>query len=121
MVIFRSSEGKAGYHPAETLEDAVRFVERLRNAEGVEQARIFRLEEVAFEYRPYFKVEVAGGAPAPVPAPVEVEVEPEADVPAVEEAPAEPEVASSPEDELGPIEPEEVGVGANGRRGLFGR
>lgn len=114
MVIFRSSEGKAGYHPAETLEDAARFVERLRNAEGVEQARIFRLEEVTFEFRPYFKVEV-GGAPSPVPAPAPVE--PAVDAPEAEAAAP----ADEPGDELGPIEPEEVGIGANGRRGLFGR
>lgn len=61
MVIFRSGEGKVGYHQAETLEEAARFVERLRNHEGVEQTRIFRLEEVAFEFRPYYRVEVPSG------------------------------------------------------------
>ncbi len=81
MVIFRSGEGKAGYHQADVLEDAIRFVERLRNSENVEQARIFRMEEVLFEYRPYFRVEVGGASPSPeaahlpgavaVPAPVE--------------------------------------------------
>lgn len=65
MVIFRSGEGKAGYHQADALEDAIRFVERLRNSENVEQARIFRMEEVLFEYRPYFRVEVGGASPAP--------------------------------------------------------
>jgi hypothetical protein len=115
MVIFRSSEGKAGYHPAETLEDAIRFVERLRNAEGVEQARIFRLEEVTFEFKPYFKVEVGGAAPAPV-----AEAVPAAEATDAPETLA--EAVAAPVDELaelGPIEPEEVGI--NGRRGLFGR
>ena len=65
MVIFRSSEGKSGYHQAEAIEDAVRFVERLRNAEGVEQARIFTMEEVHFEFRPYYRVEVTGGSAEP--------------------------------------------------------
>jgi hypothetical protein len=119
MVIFRSSEGKAGYHPAETLEDAARFVERLRNAEGVEQARIFRLEEVTFEFKPYFKVEVGAGATLPTPASTPAPFE----VPAVEGQPETlTEALDAPVDELaelGPIEPEEVGV--NGRRGLFGR
>ena len=63
MVIFRTTEGKAGYHQAEALDEAVRFVERIRNEESVEQARIFRLQEVAFEFRPYFRVELTG-APA---------------------------------------------------------
>lgn len=111
MVIFRSSEGKAGYHQADALEDAVRFVERLRNSENVEQARIFRLEEVSFEYRPYFRVEVGATAPAvvpehapePAPKPDHV-VEPVAD-----------EGFQLPE----PVEGDEVGAGA--RRGLFSR
>lgn len=60
MVIFRTPEGKPGYQPAETVQDAVAVVERLRNDEGVENVRIFRLEELTFEYRPYYKVEIAG-------------------------------------------------------------
>jgi hypothetical protein len=60
MVIFRTPEGKPGYQPAETVNDAVAVVERLRNDEGVENVRIFRLEEVQFELRPYFRVELAG-------------------------------------------------------------
>lgn len=59
MVIFRTPEGKPGYQPAETVQEAVSIVERLRNDEGVENVRIFRLEEVQFELRPYYKVELA--------------------------------------------------------------
>jgi hypothetical protein len=108
MVIFRSSEGKAGYHQAEALEDAVRFVERLRNSENVGQARIFRLEEVAFEYRPYFRVEV--GSPGVAPAAV---------------VGAAPPVEPVAHDGFEPPEPveghdgDEVGAGA--RKGLFSR
>jgi hypothetical protein len=74
MVIFRTPEGKPGYQPAETVQDAVQVVERLRNEESVENVRIFRLEEVQFELRPYYKVELAGigtseDAPAESPAP----------------------------------------------------
>jgi hypothetical protein len=65
MVIFRTPEGKPGYQPADTVQDAIEVVERLRNDEGVENVRIFRLEELSFEYRPYYKVELArSGAPA---------------------------------------------------------
>src|SRR2546430_13607724 len=76
MVIFRRPDGKPGYHQADSVEDAVRFVEMLRNQEKVTDARIFRMEEVPIEIRTYYKVEVAGEqneAPAPaaaVPAPV---------------------------------------------------
>ena len=66
MVIFRSTEGKPGYHQADTLEDAVRFVERLRNQEGITDTRVFRMQEVPLEVKTYFKVEVASSSDAPV-------------------------------------------------------
>ena len=72
MVIFRTPEGKPGYQPAETVEDAVGVVERLRNEDGVENVRIFRLEELAFEYRPYYKVELAGASGGPPSTPTQV-------------------------------------------------
>lgn len=65
MVIFRSNEGKTGYHQADALDEAVRFVEHLRNQEQVTDARIFRMDEVALEVKTYYKVEVSTGAPAP--------------------------------------------------------
>ncbi len=70
MVVFRSAEGKPGYHQAETLDDAVRFVERLRNQEGVNDSRVFRMDEVPLEFKTYVRVEVAGAEPPPMP-PVE--------------------------------------------------
>ena len=38
MVIYRGADGRPGYHQTEQLDDAVRFVEGLRNDEGVEHA-----------------------------------------------------------------------------------
>ena len=82
MVIYRTADGQPGYHQTEALDDAVSFVERLRNGDGVDHARIFRMEEVAFDFKPYFRVEVGGEArsasaptapqmaPAPAPAPL---------------------------------------------------
>lgn len=66
MVNFRSAEGKQGYHPTDTLEEAVRFVEHLRNQEHVADARVWRLHEVPLEVKTYYKVEVASPAPEPV-------------------------------------------------------
>lgn len=86
MVIYRGPDGKPGYHQTEDIHDAVGFVEQLRNDQGVEHARIFRLEELAFNYRPYFRVELSGGAPA---------VESGSSAPAVAAAPAEAEEAST--------------------------
>lgn len=59
MVIFRTPDGKPGYQPADAVEEAVAIVERLRNEDGVENVRIYRMEEVAFEYKPYFRVQLA--------------------------------------------------------------
>jgi len=78
MVIYRTGDGQPGYHQADELDQAVEFVERLRNGEGVNSARIFHMEEVNFDFRPYFKVEIgpsgestkgptADSAPAPEP------------------------------------------------------
>ena len=68
MVNFRSSEGKPGYHPTDTLEEAVRFVEHLRNQEQVDDARVWRLQEVPLEVKTYYKVEVVTAAPDTGPA-----------------------------------------------------
>jgi len=107
MVNFRSAEGKPGYHPTDTLEEAVRFVEHLRNQEQVADARVWRLQEVPLEVKTYYKVVVPTGAPAPAPAPA-----PEPAVvapPAVDDSAPKAEVAG-----------DAVGAGgANGAR--FGR
>ena len=74
MVIFQDGDGNPGYHEVDALDDAIQHVEHLRNDEGVEQARIFQMEEVTFEFRPYFRVEVGTAANATADAP-EAEVE----------------------------------------------
>lgn len=79
MVIFQTPDGNPGYNQFEEIDEAVRFVENLRNDQGVENARMFALEEVKFEFKQYYRVEVdppmvgpAGSTsgPAFVPAPV---------------------------------------------------
>lgn len=78
MVIFQTPDGNPGYNQFETLEEAVRFVEKLRNEQSVETARMFALEEVKFDFKPYFKVNldqpaVTAGSSAPAtPAPAAV-------------------------------------------------
>ena len=59
MVIFRTTDGKPAYHQTEALDDAVRFVEHLRNEEQVTDARIFTMTEVALEFKVHWRVEVA--------------------------------------------------------------
>lgn len=64
MVMFRSAEGKPGYHHTESLDEAIGFVEHLRNQEQVPEARIFRMEEIPIAVKTYYKVEVSTAQPA---------------------------------------------------------
>ena len=80
MVIFESQDGSTGQQHCDDLDGAVGYVESLRNEQGIDRARIFRLEEVNFQVTPYYVVSLAeangsvqqtnGSAPEPViPAP----------------------------------------------------
>lgn len=76
MVIFQTPDGNPGYNQFETLDEAVRFVEKLRNEQNVSTARMFALEEVKFDFRPYYKVEVsalgAAGSSTPTTPPIDL-------------------------------------------------
>ncbi len=61
LVIANSATGEPTYREVDDLDAAVGTVEQLRNDEGVEQARICRLEDVPFEFRPYYRVQVHAG------------------------------------------------------------
>ena len=121
MVSYRDAEGKHCYHEVDALSDATTLVEHLRNDEAVDHARIFKLEEVTFEFRPYFRVEIADGA-----APSSPEVGQGGWLAAAQEA-------SAPDEDRDPLAAawaasersedradDSVGAGM-GRRGLFGR
>lgn len=64
MVVFRTNEGKQGYHLEETLDGAVRFVEHLRNNEQVAESKVYRMHEVPIEFKVIYKVEVSGSSAA---------------------------------------------------------
>ena len=115
MVVYRSTDGRPGYYEADDLDGAVRWVEHLRNAEGVTDSRIFELHEVPIEYKPYYRVEVApAGA---------VEPEPAAEVAPAEVAPVEATEAVPAEVGAGPgfTPPTPVTPTAGARFGLFSR
>jgi hypothetical protein len=128
MVIYRGADGKPGYHQTDDIHDAVMYVESLRNDKDVDHARIFRLEEVTFEYKPYYRVELSTGGTAAVSVGDEVsesadhddvvdttEVDDDGDGDDDVETEAE---ASDDEDDDVPEESVEAG---GARRGLFGR
>src|SRR5687768_10803739 len=79
MVIYSTSDGTSCHEQADAIDEAALFVERLRNQDGIEEIRIYRMEELSFAFRPYYKVELGMperfhvGSPPPdvfaVPAP----------------------------------------------------
>jgi hypothetical protein len=125
MVSYRSSDGKQSYHQTDELSDAMQYVEHLRNAEGVEHARIFKLEELSFEYRPYYRVELASVLPPPPAVMPSTESEWLSPTPEVTETPAAEDAdplaaAWSVSERAEGADGESVGAGM-GRKGLFGR
>jgi hypothetical protein len=143
MVIFQTPEGSPGYKQFESLDEAVGFVEELRNERGVTNARMFALEEIKFELKPVFKVEVqaltAGSAAAPPPAapaapapagPAPVAPAPAPQIHAQPVAPAEPAPpppggAPASQEQAAPEAPAPAAAEPPkeqpARRGLFGR
>src|SRR5829696_5645439 len=139
MVIYSTSDGRSCHQQADAIDEAALLVERLRNQDGIEDIRIYRMEEISFAFRPYYKVElglpdrqtpappsdvvggtnVIAGPPTPPPlaarptaaSPAPVIPEPD---PGVAEASAVPPPPAA--------DPLAEGAAANGaRRGLFGR
>lgn len=64
MVIYRTADGKAAFQQVDDLAAAVAFVEKVRNEDGVETSRIYRLEQVNFRFEPYYQVRLETGEPA---------------------------------------------------------
>ncbi|HVM08199.1 MAG TPA: hypothetical protein VM345_07055 [Acidimicrobiales bacterium] len=137
MVIYRSAEGQPVYHQTESLEEAARHLEHLRNAGQGTDARIFSMQEIPVEVKTYYKVEVpaepkAAAPAAPAPAPAATPAAPAAPAaqpqPAAAPASPAPAAAAAP---ASPVAPQPVkgepaaagaGAGANGGRfGLFGK
>jgi hypothetical protein len=133
-------DGSEQYERFVAIDEAVALVERLRN-EGNPTARIFRLEEIQFEVKAYYRVEV--GVPAAPAVPVPEEPAFEISPPRAEQLEPEPAPAPEPmtvvdataeEIEEGPGTRAPRGSGGSGpdeyavstslggaRRGLFGR
>ena len=59
IVVYQTDDGSSGFEQCGNLDDAIVVAERLRNVDGVENPRIFRMEEVHIDFRPYYRVEVA--------------------------------------------------------------
>lgn len=126
MVIFRDPEGRPGYHQAEQLDEAVRFVEELRNERQVNDARVFSMHEIPLEFKNYWRVEVtAPPAPPAPPVPAPDARATESFVATLDVAdPIEPDPAPELDEEPQPlsfVSGEPSPVHSTGRFGIFGR
>lgn len=99
LVRFTTTEGRDAQHVAPSLDDALRFVERLRNNEEATVVRLFRLQEVPVAFKAYYRaeiqpVEAAETAPEPVAAPAQPVAKPAEGRPAAVAAPSGADVDS---------------------------
>jgi hypothetical protein len=130
MVIYRTSDGSSCYEQADAIDEAALFVERLRNKEGIDQIRIYRMEEISFAFRPYYKVELGLTEKQNTPTPPSASTAQPAPRPEPERADEDDATdgAGAVTDVRSDVPPpppaagdDEVAGAANGRRGLFGR
>jgi hypothetical protein len=112
VVFFPGPDGAPSFRRLTSLDDAVRFVEHLRNVENVSEVSVHTLAPVPLSFRPYYRVEVPADelAPEPMVAPEPVVVPMEAVVPAPSEPVGEQVPVAEPVAEAEPV--------GNGRRTL---
>jgi hypothetical protein len=86
VVFFPSPDGSPSYRRLSSLDEAVSFVEHLRNERDVAEVSVHTLTDVPLAFRTVYRVEVAG-SDAVVPAPAEAPAEaPVAEAPVAEVA-----------------------------------
>lgn len=84
VVFFPAPDGTPAFRRFAGIEEAVRFVEHLRNVENVSSASVYSLTEVPLSFKAWYRVEVPGesaeaqSAPAEPPAAVAPVAEPAA-------------------------------------------
>ena len=62
IVVYLRADGSSGVEECADLDLAVVAAERLRNVDSVERPRIFKTEEVTYDFKPYYRVEVTSVA-----------------------------------------------------------
>ena len=62
MVMYLGWDGKPRFQQAQDLDDAISFVEQMKNLDGIENVRIFRLEEVEYQFQVKYVVDVVATA-----------------------------------------------------------
>lgn len=120
VVFHPGPDGAPAFHRFSSLDEAVRFVEHLRNVEGVDDVSVNVLTPVPLAFRAYYKVEVpaveALAVPEQAAAPEPVDAMP-VDAMPVDAMPVDA-VPVEPAPEMVPVEPMPVEAAANGKRSL---
>lgn len=94
VVFYPSAEGGSAFKRVNSLEEAVSFVEHLRNSENITDFSVHTLTPVPLAFRAYYHVEVPAGDAAAGPAEAaEAAPEPVAEEPVAEEPVAAPVAA----------------------------
>ena len=65
VVFFPAPDGSPAFRRLPSLEEAVDFVEHLRNEQEIREVSIHALNEVPLAFRTVYRVEVAGSVPTP--------------------------------------------------------
>jgi hypothetical protein len=92
VVFFPAQDGTPAFRRFAGLEDAVRFVEHLRNVENVAGASVYSLTEIPLAFKAWYRVELPAGAEQEVnssEAPAAVATEAAAEAAPAEATPAE--------------------------------
>jgi hypothetical protein len=111
VVFYPGLDGSPAFRRFGSLDEAVRYVEHLRNAEGVSEFSVHALSPVPLAFRAYYRVEVPAETAAPVADPADI------DEPVGDTAPAETAPADAPlvDVGVGSLVPEPA---VNGKRSL---
>jgi hypothetical protein len=117
VVFFPTPDGGSAFRRFAGMEDAVRFVEHLRNVEGVSEVSLHELTEVPLAYRAYYRVEVPAGVESTAAEPVAGDAAVEVPAPTVakDDEPAE-ELVDAPLVDAGLVET--APASPNGKRSL---
>jgi hypothetical protein len=112
VVFFPGPDAAPAFRRFSSLDEAVRFVEHLRNAEGVVDVSVHMLTAVPLAFRAYYKVEVpAGEQPVePIGAVLPEQADHADRVPLAEDMPVVPELVEAAM--------AEAPSGSNGKRSL---
>ena len=61
IVVYQGADGSSTCAEHDSLHDAAQYVEHLCNDHGIHAARILQAEDVPFDVRPYYRVQLAVG------------------------------------------------------------